>query len=185
MSRFQLKFLIQFTKSIEIAQFFRRIIQFNFFHGNILNSMMSYHNFDEDLMADLPSCVFGGGQHMTPIENMHNVATPVGIPPSNSRNSCNMALMPRTSMPSSNIQHHQYNQMPHHHHHHHHGSGKLLLNKRETFNLWKSWPIAGFYGINQFIRNMNEQRIRKKFDTKITNWRFALLIDLKSNELLV
>lgn len=109
--------------------------------------MMSYHNFDEDLMADLPSCVFGGAQHMTPIDNMQNVGTPVGIPPSNSRNPCNMTLLPRTSstvcsMPSGNLQHHQYNQMPHHHHHHH-GPGKLQFDQviQVLFQCsWSNWP---------------------------------------------
>lgn len=90
---------------------------------------MSYHNFDDDLMSDLPSCVFGTGQHMTPIENMNNLGTSVGIPTTNSRNPCNMTLLQRSStsicpIPPANLQHHQYNQMPHHHHHH---SGRLFL----------------------------------------------------------
>lgn len=97
---------------------------------------MNYHNFDEDLMADLPSCVFGTGQHMTPIDNMNNLGTSVGIPTQNSRNPCNMPLMQRNStticpIPSANLQHHQYNQMSHHHHHQ---PGKFIVKKISKLN---------------------------------------------------
>lgn len=97
-------------------------------------SALNYHNFDDDLMSDLPSCVYGG-QHLTPIESIGNIAGAVGIGV-NSNSGVSVTLLPRNStticgLPTNNLRHqhsHQYTHIPqHHHHHHHHHPGKIIL----------------------------------------------------------